>query len=115
MNSITYKGHIYLVPADTNVMLFYYRRDLFDAAGKKAPSSFAEYEEIAKSFHTPQRTATNDANMREGAALTVPPRTSILNDPAMQQKSRFYPAAAAALDGAATETENFLKGRGYYL
>ncbi len=289
MKSCTYNGHIYFVPADVNVMLFFYRRDLFDAAGKKAPTSIAEYQELAKSFNSPARagtiscmkpvdagmneshwymntigagwfddkwkpifnnergvaaieamkvttknaqrgftsaandecsialqqdaaamglqwatragsmddpkqsrvvgkidwvappqghgrfsadgygisafskqdpdtlfrilcTATNDANQREGAALTVPPRKSILADPAMQQKNRFYPAAAAsletalpfpqlpefyavgefiarrivqaltgematkpALDAAATETENFLKGRGYYL
>jgi ABC-type glycerol-3-phosphate transport system substrate-binding protein len=96
-------------------------------------------------------TATNDSAMREASGLTVPTRTSILTDPAMQQKNRYYPAAAAAiqtalpfpqlpefyavgefiarrivqavtgemeikpaLDAAATETETFLKARGYY-
>jgi ABC-type glycerol-3-phosphate transport system substrate-binding protein len=96
-------------------------------------------------------TATNQANSREGAALSVPPRGSILNDPELQAKHRFYPAASAAmktnlpfpqipefyavgefitrrviqavtgempvkaaLDAAAKETEDFLRGRGYY-
>ena len=81
----------------------------------------------------------------------MPPRASVLNDPELQKKHRFYPAASAAmltnvtfpaipefyavgefitrrvvqavtgemgvkaaLDAAATETENFLRGRGYY-
>jgi ABC-type glycerol-3-phosphate transport system substrate-binding protein len=38
--------------------------------------------------------------MREGASLTVPPRRSILNDPAMQQKNRFYPGASASIETA---------------
>ena len=45
-------------------------------------------------------TATNEANMREASSLTVPTRTSILQDPALQQKNRFYPAASAALETA---------------
>ena len=97
-------------------------------------------------------TATNEAAQREGAKLTVPPRSAVLNDPALQKDIRFYPAAAeavktalpfpplpefyavgefiarrvvqavtgemeikAALDAAASETETFLKGRGYNL
>lgn len=42
-------------------------------------------------------TATNQANSREGAALSVPPRASILNDPEMQSRHRFYPAASASM------------------
>ncbi len=45
-------------------------------------------------------TASSEANMREGAALTVPPRRAILDDPAMQQKNRFYPGAAASIETA---------------
>ncbi len=288
IKALTYHGHIYVIPADINVMLFFYRKDLFDQANRKPPASIAEYQAMAKTFNSPMRagtidclkpvdagmneahwyinalgaawfdadwkpvfnnpqgvaaiealkettrysqrgfasaandecsialqqdaaamglqwatraasmddpkqsrvvgkidwiappqghgrfsadgysisafskqdpdtlfrivaTATSDANMREAAALTVPPRRSILNDPAMQAKNRFYPAASAAietalpfpplpefyavsefiarrivqavtgemavkpaLDAAAVETTNFLKGRGYY-
>ncbi len=288
VKAFTYNGHLYVIPTDINVMMLYYRKDLFDQAGKKPPGTIAEYQALAKSFNSPARagtvdclkpvdacmneahwymnalgagwfdadwrpifngdrgvhaiealketsryaqrgfssaandecmiafqqdaatmglqwatrasamddakqsrvigkidwvappqgggrvsssgyaisafskqdpdllfrivaTASNEANMREGAALTVPPRRSILTDPAMQQKNRFYRAAAAsietalpfpalpefyavsefiarrvvqavtgemavkpALDAAATETETFLKGRGYY-
>jgi ABC-type glycerol-3-phosphate transport system substrate-binding protein len=89
--------------------------------------------------------------MREAAALMIPPRKSILDDPAMSKANRFYPAALAsyesgtrapslpefnsvgefvtrrllqgvtgemtikqAMDTAASETEKFLKGHGYY-
>ncbi len=288
IKSLTYQGHIYVIPADINVMLFFYRGDLLKQAGKAPPASIAEYQALAKSLNSPMRngtisclkpvdatmneahwyinvighgwfdegwrpmfndaagvqaitalkettkfaqrgftsaandecsialqqdaaamglqwatragsmddpkqsrvvgkidwiappqghgrfsadgyaisafskqdpdtlfriiaTATNDAAMREASGLTVPTRTSILNDPEMQKKNRYYPAAAAAidtalpfpqlpefyavgefiarrivqavtgemevkpaLDAAATETENFLKSRGYY-
>ncbi len=288
LEKFSYKGKLYVVPADMNVMFLFYRKDLFEQAGKQPPKTIAEFQELAKLFNTPMRagtvsclkpvdaglneahwyigamgaawfdadwkpifnnakgvaaiealketvkyaqraytasandecsiafqqdaavmglqwatransmddpkqsrvigkidwvvapggkarfsgdgygisayskqdpellfriiaTATNEANMREGAALTVPPRASVLNDPELQRKHRFYPAASAAmatnvtfpaipefyavgefitrrvvqavtgemsvkaaLDAAATETENFLRGRGYY-
>jgi ABC-type glycerol-3-phosphate transport system substrate-binding protein len=288
IKSLTYDGHIYVIPADINVMLFFYRSDVLKAAGHEPPKTIAEYQALAKTLNSPARagtidclkpvdaamneahwyinalgaqwfdtkwkplfndergvaaiaalkettkfaqrgftsaandecsialqqdaaamglqwatragsmddakqsrvvgkidwvappqghgrfssdgyaisafskqdpdllfriiaTATSEANMREGASLTVPTRKSILNDPAMQQKNRYYPAASAALetalpfpplpefyavgefiarrivqgitgemtikaalDAAATETETFLKGRGYY-
>lgn len=127
------------------------------APGGKARFSGDGYGISAYTKHNPETlfriiaTATNDANMREGAALTVPPRASVLNDPELQKKHRFYPAASAAmltnvtfpaipefyavgefitrrviqavtgempvkaaLDAAAKETEDFLRGRGYY-
>ena len=288
LEKFSYEGKLYLVPADMNVMLLFYRRDIFEQAGVKPPTTIPEFQELAKKFHSPLRsgtvsclkpvdaglneahwymnaigdgwfdrdwkpifnqprgvaaiealketvkfaqrsytaaandecsitfqqdagvmglqwatraasmddpkqsrvigkidwvvapggkarfsgdgygisayskhnpetlfriiaTATNDANMREGAALTVPPRASVLNDPELQKKHRFYPAASAAmltnvtfpaipefyavgefitrrvvqavtgempvkaaLDAAAKETEDFLRGRGYY-
>lgn len=237
VKAMTYNGHLYVIPSDINVMMFYYRKDLFDQAGKQPPSTIADYQALAKSFHSPMRagtidclkpvdacmneahwymnalgpgwfdaewrpvfnsdrgvaaiealkqttrysqrgfasaandecsiafqqdaatmglqwatraasmddakqsrvvgkiawapppqgrarvsssgyaisafskqdpdtlfrivaTASNEANMREGAALTVPPRRSILNDPEMQQKNRFYPAASASIETA---------------
>lgn len=288
LDNFRYQGKLYVVPANLNVMFLFYRKDIFEQAGVKAPTSIAQFQELAKKFNSPLRagtvsclkpvdaglneahwylnalgdgwfdkewkpifnqpkgvaaieslketvkyaqrsytaaandecsiafqqdaatmglqwatraasmddpkqsrvvgkfdwvaapsgrarisgdgygisaytkhdpeqlfrivaTATNQANSREGAALSVPPRASILDDPEMQAKHRFYPAASAAmktnlpfpqipefyavgefitrrviqavtgemavkpaLDAAAKETEDFLRGRGYY-
>jgi multiple sugar transport system substrate-binding protein len=96
-------------------------------------------------------TSAGEASMREAASMLIPPRKSILDDPAMAKANRFYPAALAsyesgtrapslpefnaigefftrrmlqgitgettvkqAMDTAASETETFLKGHGYY-
>jgi len=48
-------GHIYVVPHTLNAMMFFYRKDLFDAAGKAPPKSFTQYAALAKSFNSPQR------------------------------------------------------------
>ena len=39
--------------------------------------------------------------MHEAAALTVPPRQSVLRDPELAKKFRHYPAVLASLDTAA--------------
>lgn len=288
MKMFTHDGHIYTIPAGINVMMLFYRNDLFKSAGKKVPITVADYQVLAKSFNTPLRagtisclkpvdacmneahwymntigpgwfdanwkpvfntdrgvqaidalrettrfaqrgfttaandecaialeqdlaamglqwatransmddpkqshvvgkidwaeppqghgrisadgyalsafskqdpdllfrivaTATSEANMREGSALTLVPRKSLLEDFDLRTKNRFYPAAQdslasgtpfpqipefyavgefiarrivqavtgematkAAMDAAASETEAFLKGRGYY-
>jgi multiple sugar transport system substrate-binding protein len=96
-------------------------------------------------------TSASQDSMRGAASLLIPPRKSILDDPAMSKENRFYPAALAsyesgtrapslpefnsigefvtrrllqgvtgemtikqAMDTAASETETFLKGHGYY-
>jgi ABC-type glycerol-3-phosphate transport system substrate-binding protein len=51
-------GHIYVMPHALNSMIFFYRKDLFDAAGKQPPTTFEEYRELAKSFNTPLRAGT---------------------------------------------------------
>jgi ABC-type glycerol-3-phosphate transport system substrate-binding protein len=51
-------GHIYVIPAGINVMMLFYRKDLFDAAGKQLPITIAEYQSLAKSFNTPRRAGT---------------------------------------------------------
>jgi multiple sugar transport system substrate-binding protein len=58
MKIATYNGHIYMIPANINLMLFFYRKDLFDKAGKQPPKTLAEYQELAKSFNTPLRAGT---------------------------------------------------------
>jgi ABC-type glycerol-3-phosphate transport system substrate-binding protein len=45
-------------------------------------------------------TTLNEENQRGAAALAVPPRRSVLNDPAIQAKYRWYPAISQCLDVA---------------
>jgi ABC-type glycerol-3-phosphate transport system substrate-binding protein len=45
-------------------------------------------------------TSSSEPSMREAAALMVPPRQSVLRDPALAQQFRFYPAILASLDTA---------------
>jgi len=42
-------------------------------------------------------TATNEENMRKAGGMILPPRTSILSDPALQGKYRHWPAARQSL------------------
>jgi ABC-type glycerol-3-phosphate transport system substrate-binding protein len=53
-----YEGRLYVMPHTVNTMMFFYRKDLFDQAGKKPPTSFTEYRDLAKSFNTPLRAGT---------------------------------------------------------
>jgi len=39
MKLFTRDGHIYVIPAGINVMMLFYRHDLFEAAGKKVPTN----------------------------------------------------------------------------
>jgi multiple sugar transport system substrate-binding protein len=43
-------------------------------------------------------TATNRENMRAISSRIVPPRKSLLNDPELQKKYRYYPAAVKSLE-----------------
>lgn len=43
-------------------------------------------------------TATNEENMRGAASMMVPPRKTLLNDPDLKAKYRYYPAAIVALE-----------------
>lgn len=45
-------------------------------------------------------TSSSEPSMREAAALMVPPRQSVLRDPALAQQFRYYPAILASLDTA---------------
>jgi ABC-type glycerol-3-phosphate transport system substrate-binding protein len=51
----THDGHLYVMPHTLNTMMFYYRKDLFDAAGKSPPKTFPEYRDLVKSFNSPLR------------------------------------------------------------
>lgn len=48
-----FDGKQVAVPVQANVQLLYYRKDLFDAAGLKAPKTLEELEAAAKRLHSP--------------------------------------------------------------
>ena len=48
LNTYRYNGKLYLMPHTLNVMLFFYRKDLLDQAGKAPPKTMAEYRALAK-------------------------------------------------------------------
>jgi multiple sugar transport system substrate-binding protein len=65
----SYKGKIWGVPATSNTLLFFYRKDLFDKAGKQPPKTLAEYRDLAKSFNSPLRAGTISCLRPVDAAL----------------------------------------------
>jgi len=58
VQTYTYEGKLMLIPHTMNSQLMFYRKDLLDAAGKKPPTTIAEYQALAKSFHSPMRAGT---------------------------------------------------------
>jgi len=64
-----YQGHQWAVPSTSNVMLFFYRKDLFDKSGKQPPQTFVEYRDVAKSMNSPLRAGTINCQRPVDAAL----------------------------------------------
>lgn len=65
----SFRGQIWSVPSTSNTLLFFYRKDLFDKAGKQPPKTFAEYRDLAKSFNSPMRSGTISCLRPVDAAL----------------------------------------------
>ena len=65
----SYQGHIWSVPSTSNTLLFFYRKDLFDKAGKQPPQTFTAYRDLAKSFNSPLRAGTISCLRPVDAAL----------------------------------------------
>ncbi|HEY6431950.1 MAG TPA: extracellular solute-binding protein [Acetobacteraceae bacterium] len=65
----SWQGHQWAVPSTSNVMLFFYRKDLFEKAGKQPPKTFVEYRDLAKSFNSPLRAGTISCQRPVDAAL----------------------------------------------
>jgi ABC-type glycerol-3-phosphate transport system substrate-binding protein len=65
----SYQGHIWSVPSTSNTLLFFYRKDLFDKAGKSPPQTFAAYRDLAKSFNSPLQAGTISCLRPVDAAL----------------------------------------------
>jgi ABC-type glycerol-3-phosphate transport system substrate-binding protein len=53
-----YDGKLYVMPFTTLEMFFFYRKDLFDQAGKQPPKTIAEYHTLAKQMNSPMRAGT---------------------------------------------------------
>jgi len=51
----SYDGHVYAMPLTTNVLLYAYRDDLFQAAKLQPPTTWAEQVEIARTLNSPRR------------------------------------------------------------
>jgi ABC-type glycerol-3-phosphate transport system substrate-binding protein len=51
-------GKLYVMPHTVNTMMFFYRKDLLDAAGKQPPKTIADYRDLAKSFNSPMRSGS---------------------------------------------------------
>jgi ABC-type glycerol-3-phosphate transport system substrate-binding protein len=51
-------GKLYVMPHTVNTMMFFYRKDLLDKAGKSPPKTIAEFRDLAKSLNTPMRAGT---------------------------------------------------------
>jgi multiple sugar transport system substrate-binding protein len=54
----THDGKLYVMPHTVNTMMFFYRKDLFDAAAKQPPKTIADYRDLAKSFNSPMRSGS---------------------------------------------------------
>jgi multiple sugar transport system substrate-binding protein len=52
-NAVTLGGDaVYAVPQDSGPMMFYYRKDIFDQLGLKAPTTWEEYAAAARTVHS---------------------------------------------------------------
>ena len=71
LKTYTIGGHLYVMPHTINTMMFFYRKDLLDAAGKAPPSSFVEYRDLARAFNSP---------LRAGAVSCLKPVDAAINE-----------------------------------
>ena len=58
LDGYRYDGKLYALPHNINVMLFFYRKDLLDAAGRQPPKTMDEYVALAKEMNSPMRAGT---------------------------------------------------------
>lgn len=71
IDAVTYDGHIYAMPIQTNVELFYYRADVLAEAGVEPPTTMDEYAAAAQTLHS--------ARMA-GTIMTMKPVDATLNE-----------------------------------
>ena len=71
MNVATFGSKVYLVPLVTEWEVLYYRKDLFQKAGVKVPTTFAELEAAAKKLNDPANGVAGIASRGKGAAAVT--------------------------------------------
>lgn len=71
MKNFTIEGNIYAIPLSTLANIFFYRKDLFDEAGKTPPETIPQYIELSKSFAT---------GRRAGNISCIRPTEGVLNE-----------------------------------
>lgn len=94
MSIATYGGSPYIVPLVTEWQVLYYRKDLFAAAGLKAPTTFAELEAAAKKLNSDS--VAGFASRGKGAAAVTQMSSYIYN-----YGGQYLDNGAAAFDSKA--------------
>lgn len=69
LDTFRYEGKLYVIPHTINTQLFFYRKDLFEEAGKEPPTTFAAYRALAEEMHSPLRAGTISCLKPVDAAL----------------------------------------------
>jgi ABC-type glycerol-3-phosphate transport system substrate-binding protein len=69
LNAYRYEGKLYVLPHTVNVMLFFYRKDVLDEAGKQPPTTIDDYIALAKELNTPRRAGTISCQKPVDASL----------------------------------------------
>jgi multiple sugar transport system substrate-binding protein len=79
MNVATFGSKTYLVPLVTEWEVLYYRKDLFQKAGVKVPTTFAELEAAAKKLNDPSNGVAGIASRGKGAAAVTQASSYVYN------------------------------------
>jgi multiple sugar transport system substrate-binding protein len=79
MNVATFGSKTYLVPLVTEWEVLYYRKDLFQKAGVKVPTTFAELEAAAKKLNDPANGVAGIASRGKGAAAVTQASSYVYN------------------------------------
>jgi multiple sugar transport system substrate-binding protein len=79
MNVATFGSKTYLVPLVTEWEVLYYRKDLFQKAGVKVPTTFAELEAAAKKLNDPSNGVAGIASRGKGAAAVTQMSSYVYN------------------------------------
>ena len=60
-SQVTFNNGVYGIPQDTGPMVMFYRQDILDRLGVKAPTTWSEFETLAEKIHTdnPQNFVTS--------------------------------------------------------
>jgi len=79
MNVATFGSKVYLVPLVTEWEVLYYRKDLFQKAGVKVPTTFVELEAAAKKLNDPANGIAGFASRGKGAAAVTQMSSYVYN------------------------------------